>query len=369
MASWAPLGLISVTAALLAVPVTPALYELRKRGDVAPLPTSRHDGRIENFSEVFCSRVKPLLLQLHQCRVQGKVSRTNLDGTEVLLVGRDDFDFDSAQMRGIAAVLCSNPMIPAGRVVQSDVYAEKNLTLGSGSAVRAAFAHGDITVSTNGAILRWIHARGRIFLAQGSAVYGRLSSAEVISLQPGCSFRHMNAPSILTVRADGGSAGADLPMADTGVNRPAESVTPEVSDVGQVIIGEEPFGPRRRVRVHGDFVLPPGETMNANVIATGGLRLASGSRFLGSAKSYRDTVVEQGAVVEGSIISGRTLHLGPRCFVAGPILAEREVVVSRGVRVGSRDALTTISCGAVRIASECRLHGTVWARVRGQVED
>jgi predicted acyltransferase (DUF342 family) len=368
-ASWAPLGLLAVTAVLLAVPVTPALYEWRKRGDVAALPTSRHDGRIETFSEVFYSRVKPLLVQLEQCRAQRNVARTNVDGTEVLLVGRDDFDFDSAQMRGIAAVLCSNPMIPAGRVVRSDVYAEKNLTLGGGSAVRAAFAHGDITVSTNSAILRWIHAEGRIFLAEGSAAYGRLSAAEAIYLQSGCSFQHMHAPSILTVRVDGGSAAADLPMSDTGGNGPAKSVTPQVSDAGPVILGDEPLASRRRVRVHGDFVLPPGESMHANVIASGDVRLASGSRFFGSAKSYRDTVVEQGATVEGSIICGRTLHLGPRCFVAGPILAEQEVVVSRGVRLGTLAALTTISSSAVRIASECRLHGTVWAHIRGLVED
>jgi len=369
MASWAPLVLVSVTAALLAVPVTPALYELRKRRDVAPLPTSRHGGRIEHFSEAFCSQVTPLLLQLEQCRAQGKVSRTSIDGTEVLLVGSGDFDFDSARMRGIAAVLCSNPMIPAGRVVQSDVYAENNLTLGDGSAVRAAFAHGDITASTNSAILRWIHAQRRIFLAERSAAYGRLSAAEVIYLQPGCSFQHMHAPSILTVRADGGSATADFPMPDIGVNGPAEPVTSEVSDARPVITGDEPFASRRRVRVHGDFVLPPGETMNANVIATGDLRLASGSCLFGSAKSHRDIVVEQGATVRGSIISGRSLHLGPRCFVAGPILAEREVVLSPGVCVGSLDALTTISSSAVRIASGCRLHGTVWARVGGLVED
>jgi hypothetical protein len=369
MASWAPLGLISVTAALLAVPVTPALYELRKRSDVAPLPTSRHDGWIENFSEVFCSRVKPLLLQLDQCRAQQMVSRTNHDGTEVLLVGRDDFDFDSAQMRGIAAVLCSNPTIPAGRAVQSDVYAEHNLTLDGGSVVRAAFAHGDIALSTNSAVLRWMHAEGRIFLAEGSVVYGRLFAAEAIYLEPGSSFQHLHAPSILTVRADGGRAMADLPMSDAGANGSEKAVISGASDPRAAVIGDEPFAFRRRVRVDGDFVLPPGETLNANVIATGDLRLGSGSRLFGSAKSYRDTAVEQGATVAGSIISGRTLHLGPRCFVAGPILAERDVVVSRGARVGSLDALTTISCSTVRMAGDCRLHGTVWARVRGHVED
>ena len=36
MSAWAPLALTSLTAALLALPVTPALYELWKRADAAP---------------------------------------------------------------------------------------------------------------------------------------------------------------------------------------------------------------------------------------------------------------------------------------------------------------------------------------------
>ena len=123
-----------------------------------------------------------------------------------------------------------------------------------------------------------------------------------------------------------------------------------------------------RIRIKGDFVLPGGEMLNANVIATGKLRLERGACLLGSAKGYKDIVLEEDACVHGSIVCGETVHLGPRCFVAGPVLAEGDVIIARGNRVGAPDALTTISSCGIQIEVGCQLHGTVWARLRGSVE-
>src|SRR5579862_7879832 len=123
MSSWGPLALTTVTAALLALPVTPALYELWKRADATPLPASRHDGRITNFAEAFRSRLQPLLPQLELCRNQRELVRTCIEGMDVLLVGRDDFDFDPRLTDGIAAVMLSEAAtIPPGFVVEADVY-------------------------------------------------------------------------------------------------------------------------------------------------------------------------------------------------------------------------------------------------------
>jgi len=127
MPSWAPLALTSVTAALLALPVTPALYELWKRGDATPLPTSRHDGRIANFADVLRSRLEPLRPQLERCRSQRELLRTCIDGMDVLLVGcnSQDFDFDPRVIEGIDAVMFSqDALIPAERVVEADVYSD-----------------------------------------------------------------------------------------------------------------------------------------------------------------------------------------------------------------------------------------------------
>lgn len=354
MSDWAPLALTSLTAALLALPVTPALYELWKRADAAPLPTSNHNGRIANFAEVFRSRLQPLVPQLEQCRNQRELSRISMQGMELLLVGRDDFDFDPRLTEGISAVMLSEAaLIPPGYVVEADVYTGIGLDLGERAALRAALCEGDIILGENSAVLRWLHADGSIFLRRGSTAYGRLSAGRSIRLEPECGFERMSAPQITTVDTD--------QRDDSPAHPDARELQP--ADVCDLFASSRP-----RLRIQGNFVLPAGETLNANVIATGELQLGAGARLFGSAKSYKDTVVDEDACVHGSLVSGGAMHLGPRCFVAGPLMAESGVLIARGSRVGGPDALTTISSGGIQIAAGCHLHGTVWARVRGSIE-
>lgn len=360
MSSWAPLALTTVVAALLAVPVTPALYELWKRADATPLPTSRHDGRITNFAEVFRSRLQPLLPELERCRNQRELLRTCIEGMEVLLVGRDDFDFDPSLTDGIAAVMLSEAaLIPPGFVVENDIYTNGGLDLGERAALRAALCEGDIILGGNSAVLRWLHADGSIFLRSGSRAYGRLSAGRSIRLAPGCVFERMFAPRIITV--DGDQADGDQ-----------KDKLPALRDACESHPGTDATGmftsSRPRLRIQGNFILAAGETVNANVIATGNVHFGPGARLLGSCKSYKDTIVDEAACVHGSIVSGGTMRLGPRCFVAGPLMAESDVLIARGSRVGKPDALTTISSCGIQIAAGCQLHGTVWARVRGIVE-
>jgi hypothetical protein len=351
MSSWAPLALAGITAALLAVPVTPALYELWKRADATPLPTSGHDGRVGNFAEAFRSRVQPLLPQLEACRTQRELSRTCIEGMEVLLVGRDDFDFDPRLTDGVAAVMLSEAaLIPSGYVVEADVFTGIGLDLGERAALRAALCEGDIILGENSAVLRWLHADGSIFLRRGSTAYGRLSAGRSLRLEPGCGFQRMYAPQITTIDSDHpGDMSLDGEL--------------EPADVSDMFASSRP-----RLRIQGNFVLPAGEILNANVIATGEIHIGSGARLLGSVKSYKNTVLKEDACVHGSIVSGGTMRLGPRSFVAGPLMAEGDVLIARGSRVGRPNALTTVSSSGVQIAAGCQLHGTVWARVRGNVE-
>ncbi|MGA8539341.1 MAG: hypothetical protein WB566_07565 [Terriglobales bacterium] len=370
MTSWAPLALTTVTAGLLALPITPALYELWKRGDATPLPTSRHDGRIRNFAEAFQLRLEPLRPQLERCRAKGETSRTSLEGMEVLLVGgnvggsiscdSDVFDFHKQLTKGIAALMSGGDVeIPAGRVVDADVYADGRVSLGEGAALRAAACRDDIILGKNSVVLRWLHTQASIYLRRGSIACGRLSAGQSIELEPETGFHHMHAPRILTVEDGSGSFSTSRFHDCNSGAIGNDSITDSVNA----------FKPeQRRFRIHGNFVLPAGETLNANVIATGDLRLCPGARLFGSVKSYGETILEKDACVHGSIVSRRTVRLGPCSFVVGPVIAEDEVLIAAGTLVGGRNALTTISSRVVQIAAGCELHGTVWARTRGTVE-
>lgn len=368
MSAWGPIALTTVTAALLALPVTPALLELWKRHDAVPLPTSRHDGKIGNFAEAFQAHLQPLFAQLEQRRANGGTSRAQIAGMEVLLVGGGarDFDFDPSLTKNADALMLSrDALIPAGRVVAADVYADGTLELGEGATLRAAKVKGNMILGKNSSTLRWLHADTSIELQKGSTAYGRLSASQSIRLERGCSFQRIHSPQIFTVDTEQDGGGFTPTSAHVCQIRAEPN---EIAEQSPSNSRETSAVPRPRIRVEGNFSLPAGETLNANVIATGELHLGRGARLLGSAKSYKDTVIGEDACVHGSIVSRETVRLGPNSFVAGPVMAERDVLIAQGSRVGAPDALTTISACGAQIAPGCQLHGTVWARVRGSVE-
>jgi cytoskeletal protein CcmA (bactofilin family) len=366
----APLELITVTATLLALPVMPAINELRTRRDAAPLPTSRHDAKIANFAEAFASRVESLAPEFENRPKHHEPARISVEGMEALVVGADGFDFPPVLLQGITTIICASAvLIPPGWVVDADVYARSSLELGNDAALRAAFGNGNITLGENSAVLRWLDAEGSIYLRQGSTSFGRLSSRQSITLERGCAFQHLHAPQILTTltgREDSASSTllpdiVELNVGQIKINEEADSDSPQGADVAK--------SSRPRLRIKGDFVLPAGETLNANVIATGSVRLEPGTRLFGSAKSYKDVVVEENACIHGSVICGKTARLGSRAFVVGPVMAEGDVMIARGSRVGTPGALTTVSACGIQLEPGCQLHGTVRARIRGSVED
>jgi hypothetical protein len=174
-------------------------------------------------------------------------------------------------------------------------------------------------------------------------------------LAPGCVFERLHAPRIITEFIDEQrslDAAEDLQQID---NRRSD--------------GANAFDASRpRLRVQGDFVLPAGETMYSNVIATGEVRIATGAHLFGSAKSYGSTIVEQSARIEGGLISAGTVYLESDSFVAGPISAEKDVRISRGSQIGAVSAPATVSANHIIFAVGCQLHGTVWAHAEGRIE-
>jgi len=345
------------------VPVVPALHELRHRRDAKALPTSGHDGRIKNLAESFQSRLEPFRKEWEACRAKEKIVRRRLDGMEVLLVGREKFDFDSEPKECVDAVMCARAFIPSDRFVDADVSSFGDLRLGRGAVLRAALGSGDIILEPGSCVLRWLHASGTAYLRRGSTVHNRLSADESIVLEPQCAFQRMHAPVILAVEAQWSSPDGSIPS-----NLPPLERNLDASAIGFHSPEENQlFAVRPRMRIQGDFVIPAGESLCANVIATGEFHIERGACFFGSAKSYRDTVIEEGATVYGSIACGGTAYLGTNSFLSGPLLAEKEVHLSRGSCVGKADSLTTIAACSAWIRPGCRIHGTIWARVQGRI--
>lgn len=370
MALWALFALTGATAALVGMPVAPALFELLKRSDATPLPTSHHDGKITNFAEVFTSRLESLRPQLEVCVMRGKIARSRLEDTDVLLIGLDAFELSSKVTSGTSSIMCgSSATILPGQVIEANVHADGVFRLLPGAALRAGTSRQDVILERDSTVLRWFETQGSAHLHRGSAAYGRLSAKHSIHLQSGSVFQRMRAPKIHTAEHDH--------FLDSRSDDCDCVLIPPKCHICEIELnhGYDPgdsrdvfVAHRKRIRQEGEFVLPPHQTLNANVVATGTLRFGLHSRFMGSTKSYRDTFVDDGACIHGSLVCGGTVYIGERSSVTGPIMAEQDVIIAPGALIGRPDALTTIAARNIKIAPGCQLHGTVWARVRGIVE-
>lgn len=334
---------------LLALPLLPAIDELLRKRDAKPLEViQKHAGDITYFARGFRSYLGPVLERLRQCAATRSNGHGRLkNNEEYLLLGDDRESFvRAASLHGpvcdllIAAGI--NATFPNGLNFAKEVYAAKSLLSGERNSFRALLCDEDVRLRQGSETLRWAHAAGRFRADAGCNLYGRVSSDREILLSPGCTFQRLHAPRITLGYVPG--------------DRAASS--------GAVAYAPRPLA--RRL-IDGDFEIRPGEVIPENLVARGTLRIGAGARMLGGVKGHRSVVLEEKAVVSGSLISSGTLHIGHACRIGGPLLAEHRIEISSGTVCGTPDAPTTVSSPIVHATEGSLFHGTLWAREKGEV--
>jgi len=352
MPALAPFALTAMTGAMFALPLAPALRELRLRKDARPIPTQQHDGKITNFADSFRRYIQPLLPELRDCVANGEVREvTTTDGRRGVIVGCAGTHQLSARLHGAridALVLCGQRIVLGDAMVfTGDLYAADHLFGGENNVLRAVLGEGDVFLADRSRVMRWLHAEDSAYVGRSSTVHGRLSAGRAVYLWPGCSFERVHAPRVACVWGDAG-----FPTARTTV----------VSDCSRLDT------PIRRWRVAGDFQLQPGEDLVGNLVGGAEIRISRDCRLQGAIKSHGNTIIDSGAEVDGSVVSIHDVNITGECFVRGPVLAEGEITIGAGAQIGAPNMPTTVSARSIRIAPGALVHGTVWARESGRTE-
>lgn len=336
-----PLALIAATSAFAALPLGPALLELRRSRDAAALPIRRDDDNIRNFAVTFraYSRVHLERAMQHPAWAEGAT----------VLLHKGEFhafrNVENETVRGV--VLCGRELtLGQGIVFSDDIYSAGTLIAGPRNVFRSVLAEQDICLGEHNQVLRWLHAGGSISLGNNCRLHGRASAEFIIYLRPGCTFRRMHAPLIAAV----GDELKRTPSRHTSVP-------------GAAIVGMTRFPSR----LDGFFYLPAGSTHEGSVIARGKAFLGAGSRLEGNLKSHGDLHVSEQVEVQGSLVSTSAIYVAENSFVRGPIIAERQVVIGAGAQIGSPECLTTISAPRICLEPGAVVHGTAWARESGEV--
>ncbi len=349
-----------LTVGWLALPFLPALRELMRGKDTAPLrvsPASAGEIRLfaRNWRSLIAENLGPALSGV---AASGREEAAQLaDGTPARLLPAD-FDFEllpEEKEQGYTENILAGAgdlHLPGNNSFLGEVHVEGNLHCDKSVILRAALATGDLSLDPGCVSLRWLHADGELRAGEDCALYGRVSSDRALQLERDCRFERLGSPRILTGVAE--DAPDPAPAAERREIKP--------KDLPGFV--EEEGG---RVLVRGDLELPSHASLKANLVVTGKLKVGEGSELDGNVKARKGVVLERSTCIKGSLVSGGGLAAGPHCRLDGPVLAERELVLGSCCRVGGPKRLTTVSGERVRLRPGIEIHGSVRTSAWGEV--
>ena len=346
--------LLAAEGVLFALPLVPALDELRRKRDATPLEVvQKHAGDIKYFAHVFRDYVAPLKERLRECTRTRTTGRGWLkNGEEYVLLGDDRqpllkaLGFEGSTCRQLIAAGV-DVALPNDLRFAKEIYAARSLMGGERNSFRAILCDENIHFGRHSETMRWAHAGGQLEADSGCRLYGRISSDREIVLAPGCTFQRLHAPRIRM--------------------GPARSKLCDAADGGGGGEAKEAKAVFTRRLVDGDLDIRAGEIVGENVVVRGTLHIGAGARVRGSVKGHRSVVVEENVEVQGSLISSGELRISSGCRIGGPVLAEHQVEIAGGSVCGSPESPTTVSSPVVEAMDGSVFFGTVWAREVGRV--
>lgn len=346
------LGLLILCAGtLFALPLIPAIVELRTKSDAQPLSViQKHTGEIRYFADSFRAYLQKIETTLDDCSSSGLAATTSMpDGSDVLVLGRGEQALtlplkERNELSPMIIAAGTDLLLPPGTAFSKDIYSRGQVIGGPKNTYRAILAEKEVYFGEGSRLLRWVHAVGEFNADADCDLLGRVSSDQAVRLGGGCNFKRLNAPYVVTGQETLAFAHSTKMTEDDAL---PESMSRSLHD--------------------GDYEISPGEVFRGNLVVRGNLYIGEQAHVYGSVKGVKNVVLDGGVTVEGSLISADRLQIGVDCTIHGPVIAEHEMVIRGGTRCGSPDIPTTVSAPEIELEEGVVIFGTLWAREHGQV--
>jgi cytoskeletal protein CcmA (bactofilin family) len=327
--------LLIATIAWIAIPFIPALSELLRPRDAAPLASVGQDsGLLTYFATSFTERVTN----------EGLLGTTPpawlSDGSAVRVHSAQTPIAPERGGTSDVVLVTDETPVPPGVNIAAELFAREVFRGGANGTYRAILGQRDVRLGAGSTVQRWVHANGSLAAATGTRLLGRATSDVSIVLEGGVQFDRLDAP---VVRVGDGSAETQI--------LPVSAYSPFLPGNAMVL------GPGYW-RVTGDLTIPAGASLVGSVIVLGNVIVSEGARVEGSIKARGTLQVRARAVVVGALASRREITIGNGARVSGPVIAETSVAVGAAT-VGSAGSRTTVTAPQVELRSGATVYGAV----------
>jgi hypothetical protein len=237
-----------------------------------------------------------------------------------------------------------------------EVYCRGKLKTGTGVQLQAVAGDSDVTLGPDNEVSRWVDAVGKLTLRSGCTIHARVCSQDSIEMESNVRAQSLYAPLIFT---SGYRPTANYPTMDEDVEevpgneQAAKGVNTMPANVTRLAADT--------LLVKGDMELKPGSRVTSNLIVQGTLRCGADCVFIGDLKASR---VQLGARSQAfrNVVSGGDIKIEEGCFIGKTVVAETDVELAAGTRVGHPGKLSVVSAGnEIKLARDVGIWGKLAA--------
>lgn len=335
--------LFALTALVAVLPMVPALLEWHRPSDVVPLHIDTEDALDPPFmARSFVQRLRAAVAD--RAAMLGSSPLVSVAGGAAWpLSTAERHDATSRRVWHVAG----DSSLPDGIDFLGEVAAEQSLCTPGGHVTRAVYAGRHLNLGPRSTVLRWAHAQ-TVEAGAGSALHGRVSADELLTLQPDVAFTLLHAPTIRFA--------ADAPTA-----APAPAAPPTTMfhlGLPEQVAWDAGVG---RGVADGALDIEASRAWRGDLVCRGNLSIGVGCNAHGSIKAVGDIEIGAGSSVTGSVVATGRIVLQPGVVVRGAVVAERGIDLGNGCQIGLPGKPATVTAPAVVAAAGVVVHGTVWA--------
>ncbi len=335
--------LFALLAAVVCLPMVPALLEWARPTDAEPLHIDRHDALDPPYlATSFAAKLAKAILN----------QRTRLGHYDLALAAPypSPWPLNAREQRkggsGRAWHGSGDLVAPNGMRFLAPVATKGKLQTAVDATYHSLWAGGLLTLARGSKVLRWAHGH-TVLVEDHCQLTGRITASQRLIVAGECEFTLLHAPAVQFGKLCGTVTGTTV-RGWLGLPKEAQ---PDASGT--------------RALCSEALTVDAYRSWSVDLVCRHDLSLGDGCRAGGSIKAHGHLGLGDGCQVAGNLVAGKTLVLGAGCCVNGSIVAEETVVLGPGCIVGSPQSPATVAAPHIEVADGVVVHGTVWAGVAG----
>lgn len=216
-------------------------------------------------------------------------------------------------------------------ILEKEIYAVNRADIGERNIVRAIACDGNVSIADGTRIIRWIGSEKDIKIGSGCSL-GVLCACEgKFEINKGCTFKALYGN---PVRTHGTKNDFEIVgfMYDSSKKNIVSPVTGEIKTIEDVVL----YSTDERL------VIPPGSSVNRNIIVKNDLFVGQGCKILGSVKAYGDILMEDDILIEGSVFAEGRITVGQNCLIIGNLFSQDVIILNENVCIGRKDTVKSV---------------------------